>query len=70
VPFPGISIGLGGKRLLKRAKAPLTLPVQANNSTWSIDFMMDRLYCGKAFKVLNIIDDFNRGSTSHRTSSC
>jgi putative transposase len=47
------------KRLPKRPKQTMSLPVN-NNLTWSIDFMMDRLYNGRAFKVLNIIDDFNR----------
>lgn len=47
------------KRLPHRPKQPMSLPVQ-HNITWSIDFMSDRLYCGQTFKVLNIIDDFNR----------
>lgn len=47
------------KRIPLREKQPMTLPIN-NNITWSIDFMMDRLYCGRNFKVLNIIDDFNR----------
>lgn len=47
------------KRLPPRLKQPMSLPIN-NNLVWSIDFMMDRLYCGRPFKILNIIDDFNR----------
>ncbi len=47
------------KRLPPRPKQPISLPIH-HNITWSIDFMMDRLYNSRTFKVLNIIDDFNR----------
>lgn len=42
-----------------RIKQALTLP-QAPNIIWSMDFMQDRLMNGAAFRVLNIIDDYNR----------
>ena len=28
--------------------------------TWSMDFMADRLGDGRAFRLLNVLDDFNR----------
>ena len=47
------------KRLPNRERQPIVLPIRQNIS-WSIDFMHDRLYTGRPFKVLNIIDDFSR----------
>jgi putative transposase len=47
------------KRLPSRRAQPLTVPTQANHS-WSLDFMTDSLINGRAFRTLNIIDDFNR----------
>lgn len=47
------------KRLPARAPRPLAAPVAANQS-WSLDFMSDSLSNGRAFRTLNVIDDFNR----------
>ena len=33
---------------------------EATNLTWSMDFMVDRLGDGRAFRLLNVLDDFNR----------
>ncbi|KIM00784.1 Mobile element protein [Paramagnetospirillum magnetotacticum MS-1] len=30
------------------------------NQVWSMDFMADRLEDGRAFRLLNVLDDFNR----------
>ena len=54
------------KRLPRRIKHTLNLPAQPNE-IWSMpacrqgrDFMSDSLWDGRRFRVLNIIDDYNR----------
>jgi len=47
------------KRLPAREPQPLLQPDRANQS-WSLDFMSDSLASGRAFRTLNILDDFNR----------
>lgn len=47
------------KRLPTRDPIPLHQP-EAPNLFWSMDFMSDSLCCGRKFRTLNILDDFNR----------
>jgi len=47
------------KRLPARIAQVLAQPAQANQS-WSLDFMSDSLSSGRAFRTLNILDDYNR----------
>ena len=47
------------KRLPARIKQQLFQP-QAPNQIWSIDFMHDSLWDGRSYRMLNIIDDYNR----------
>jgi len=49
------------KRIPERVKMALSVP-EASNQMWSIDFMSDRLTDGRKFRILNIIDDYNRES--------
>jgi putative transposase len=48
-------------RLPARIKEPLTVPDQLDQG-WSMDFMCDSLVDGRRFRLLNIIDDYNRES--------
>lgn len=47
------------KRLPARIKQALFQPISINQA-WSIDFMSDTLWDGRRFRLLNVIDDFNR----------
>jgi putative transposase len=47
------------KRLRRDQPDALAVPA-APNLVWSMDFMADRLGDGRAFRMLNVLDDFNR----------
>ena len=47
------------KRIVREKPEPLRVP-KAINQCWSMDFMHDQLGDGQSFRLLNIIDDFNR----------
>lgn len=47
------------KRLVREKPEPLKVPM-AVNETWSMDFMHDGLSDGRSYRLLNVIDDFNR----------
>jgi putative transposase len=51
------------KRLAGRNPMPLGQP-EKPNIFWSMDFMSDSLSCGRKFRTLNVLDDFNRESLS------
>jgi putative transposase len=49
------------RRIPQRIKQPLIVPAKINE-VWSMDFMCDSLVDGRRFRLLNIIDDYNRES--------
>jgi putative transposase len=49
------------RRLPQRIKEPLVVPAGINQG-WSMDFMCDSLVDGRRFRLLNVLDDYNRES--------
>jgi putative transposase len=47
------------KRLPARVKQALHQP-QSINQVWSVDYMSDALWDGRKFRLLNIVEDYNR----------
>ena len=47
------------KRLMRDKPEELAAP-EAPNNTWLMDFMADRLGDGRTFRLLNVLDDYNR----------
>ena len=55
-----LNLKIKPKRRIKRDK-PQKLAVPSNiNQSWSMDFMHDALTDGRAIRLFNVIDDFNR----------
>jgi putative transposase len=49
------------RRIPQRIKQPLGVP-QGFNKGWSMDFMTDSLVAGRRYRLLKIMDDYNRES--------
>ena len=47
------------RRLPARVKQQLFQP-EAVNQVWSLDFMYDSLWDGREYRLLNVMDDYNR----------
>lgn len=47
------------KRIVREKPEPLAVPEKINEC-WSMDFMHDSLENGRSFRLLNVIDDYNR----------
>ena len=55
-----LNLRIKTRKRLKRDKPDALAVPEAPNITWSMDFMADRLSDGRAFRLLNVLDDFNR----------
>jgi putative transposase len=47
------------KRVVRERPEPLAVPQTANES-WYMDFMHDQIDDGRSFRLLNVIDGYNR----------
>ena len=55
-----LNLRIKPRKRLKRDKPDALAVPDAPNVTWSLEFMADRLGEGQAFRLLNVLDDFNR----------
>jgi len=55
-----LNLRITPRKRLKRDKPDALAVPDAPNITWSMDFMADRPDDGRAFRLLNVLDDFNR----------
>ena len=55
-----LNLRIKPKRRLIREKPEALNEPSAMNQVWSMDFMHDCLVDGRAYRLLNVIDDFNR----------
>ena len=55
-----LNLRIKPRKRLKRDKPDALAVPDAPNTRWSMDFMADRLGDGRAFRLLNVLDDFNR----------
>ncbi len=55
-----LNLRIKPRKRLKRDKPDALAVPEAPNMTWSMDFMADRLGDGRAVRLLNVLDDFDR----------
>ena len=55
-----LNLRIKPRKRLKRDKPDELVVPDAPNEVWSMDFMADRLGDGRQFRLLNVLDDFNR----------
>ena len=55
-----LNLRIKPRKRLKREKPDALAVPEAANEVWSMDFMADRLGDGRQFRLLNVLDDFNR----------
>jgi len=55
-----LNLRIRPRKRLKREKPDALAVPEVPNHTWSMDFMADQLACGRSFRTLNVLDDFNR----------
>jgi putative transposase len=55
-----LNLRIKPRKRLRREKPDVLAVPAAPNVSWSMDFMADRLGDGRAFRLLNVLDDFNR----------
>jgi putative transposase len=55
-----LNLRIKPRKRLKRDKPDALAVPDAPNAVWSMDFMADRLGDGRQFRLLNVLDDFNR----------
>ncbi len=58
-----LNLRIKPRKRLKREKPDELAVPEAPNEVWSMDFMADRLEDGRQFRLLNVLDDFNREVT-------
>ena len=55
-----LNLRIKPRKRLKREKPDELVVPEVPNEVWSMDFMADRLEDGRQFRLLNVLDDFNR----------
>ena len=55
-----LNLRIKPRRRIKRDQPEELAVPDAPNVVWSMDFMADRLADGRPFRLLNVLDDFNR----------
>jgi putative transposase len=55
-----LNLRIKPRKRLRRDKPDVLAVPAAPNMVWLMDFMADRLGDGRAFRLLNVLDDFNR----------
>ena len=55
-----LNLRIKPRKRLKRDKPDVLAVPEKPNLVWSMDFMADQLADGRSFRLLNVLDDFNR----------